>query len=128
MPVALSEGGCQTSSYEIDDAMNAGVSTEDQLMGVGETDADDPAGLSSGVRELVTDIVNVAKVSPGCLLDVNDLARPLALQITRTSHVRRETLMYHRLVVPVSSVVQEQAWRPEERAALVLVGEERHLR
>ena len=76
VPVALSEGGCQTSSFEIDDAMKAGVSTEDALMGVGEADADDPAGLSIGVRELVTDIVNVAKVSPGCLLDVQDLARP----------------------------------------------------
>ena len=76
VPVALSEGGCQTSSYEIDDAMNAGSSAEEQFMGVGEPDADDPAGLSAGVRELVTDIVNVAKVSPGCLLDVDDLARP----------------------------------------------------
>ena len=76
VPVALSEGGCQTSSFEINDAMNASISTEDTLMGVSEADADDPAGLSTGVRELVTDIVNVAKVSPGCLLDVDDLARP----------------------------------------------------
>jgi WD40 repeat protein len=76
VPVALVDGGCQTSSYEIDDTMNSGVNTEEQLVGMGDADTDDPAGLSAGVREMITDIVNVAKVSPGCLLDPDDLTRP----------------------------------------------------
>lgn len=76
VPVALVEGGCQTSSYEIDDAMNSGTNIEEQLVGMADADVDDPAGLTTGVREFVTDIVNVAKVSPGCLLDPDDLTRP----------------------------------------------------
>ena len=72
VPVTLVEGGCQTSSYEIDDAMNSGTTVEEQLVGMGDADVDDPAGLTTVVREFVTDIVNVAKVSPGCLLDPED--------------------------------------------------------
>ena len=76
VPVTLVEGGCQTSSYEIDDAMNSGTNIEEQLVGMGDADVDDPAGLTTGVREFVTDVVNVAKVSPGCLLDPDDMTRP----------------------------------------------------
>ena len=76
VPVTLVEGGCQTSSYEIDDAMNSGTTVEEQLVGMGDADVDDPAGLTTVVREFVTDIVNVAKVSPGCLLDPEDMTRP----------------------------------------------------
>jgi hypothetical protein len=78
IPAPLQENGCQVTSYEIGDVLETNrKAEEDQLVGVpGEGGEEDPAGLTSTVRDMVTQVVNVAKASPGCLLDPTDLNRP----------------------------------------------------
>ena len=78
VPTPLQDNGCQALSFEINEATAATVLTDVTSLGVGTDDViEDPAGLSLGVREYVTDTVSMALVSPGCLLDPDNLARPL---------------------------------------------------
>ena len=74
VPTPLQDNGCQAVSFEINEATTSHKKT-DYMMGVAETE-EDPAGLSASVRTYMTDLVNVAMVSPNCLLDPSNLARP----------------------------------------------------
>ena len=77
VPTPLQDNGCQALSFEINDATSTISNNEFASLGVGtEESAEDPAGLSPVVRQYVTDAVNMALVSPGCLLDPENLARP----------------------------------------------------
>lgn len=76
-PTSQSEGGCQATSYEIDEACGTATGAGDEVLAVNEVDAEDPAGLTVLVRQFVTDTVNVALITPGCTLDPSDLSRPL---------------------------------------------------
>lgn len=81
-PNALRDMGCQAMAYDITDctgANNRVTDTNDHSIGVGTDTLDliDEAGLTLSVRKFVTDTVNVSLVSPGCLLDVNDVSRPI---------------------------------------------------
>jgi hypothetical protein len=78
-PNALRDMGCQAMAYDITDSTGVNrmvTDTIDQGVGTDTLDLIDEAGLSLSVRKFVTDTVNVSLVSPGCLLDVNDLSRP----------------------------------------------------
>ena len=78
VPTPLQDNGCQALSFEINEATAATIQADVASLGVGTDDViEDPAGLSLGVREYVTDTVSMALVSPGCLLDPDNLARPL---------------------------------------------------
>ena len=68
------EMGSQALAFEINEATGHGQGESD-LLDVGGGDAEDPAGLTALVRQFVTDSVNVALITPGCLLDPNDISR-----------------------------------------------------
>lgn len=74
-PTYQSEFGCQAAAFEINEATGYGQNVGDDLTGL-DADAEDPAGLPVMVRQFVTDAVNVALITPGCLLDPTDLSRP----------------------------------------------------
>jgi len=77
VPTPLQDNGCQALSFEINDATATASKNEFASIGVGaEESTEDSAGLSPVVRQYVTDAVNMALVSPGCLLDPHNLARP----------------------------------------------------
>jgi WD40 repeat protein len=77
IPTPLQDNGCQALSFEINEATSLANKEDVASIGVGTEDiTEDPAGLSVGVRQFVTDAVNMALVSPGCILDVDDLTRP----------------------------------------------------
>ena len=75
VPTLQSESGCQALAYEINEATGAGTSTGDDLLAL-EGEGEDPTGLTPQVRQFVTDTTNVALITPGCLLDPEDLSRP----------------------------------------------------
>ena len=76
-PTLQSEAGCQALAFEINEATGMGLSGGDDLLGaLGEGEGEDPAGLTPQVRQFVTDSVNVALITPGCLLDPTDLTKP----------------------------------------------------
>jgi len=75
VPTLQSESGCQALAYEINEATGMGTSAGDDILAL-EGEGEDPAGLTPLVRQFVTDTTNVAMITPGCLLDPNDLSRP----------------------------------------------------
>lgn len=78
-PNSLRDAGTQATSYDIKDATSGtDASTHDNVDMVGGTDgAEELAGLSTSVRKFVTDTVGVSLVTPGCLLDTNNVVKPL---------------------------------------------------
>eukprot|EP00605_Chrysophyceae_sp_TOSAG23-4_P002671 GSChrysophyteH1.ASY1.ANO1.2947.1 assembled CDS len=77
VPTPLQDNGCQALSFEINEATQTSQVADVSSLGVGtDENAEDPAGLSPYVREYLTDVVNMALVSPGCQLDPDDLIRP----------------------------------------------------
>ena len=79
VPTPLQDNGCQALSFEINDATAVVNKSDFAAVHVGSEEAhEDPAGLTIGVRQFVTDSVNMAMVTPGCLLDTSNLSRPVA--------------------------------------------------
>lgn len=79
VPNASQDTGCQSSSYEIADAL-AGTQTTtdaDTFTATSTQESDDQkyAGLAPHVRKFVRDTLGTSTATPGCLLDVNDLTR-----------------------------------------------------
>jgi hypothetical protein len=81
-PNALRDAGSQVTAYDIKDATSGNdtaVQDVDAVVGT-TTDtsgAEELAGLSQSVRKFVSDTVNISLLTPGCLLDTVNVAKPL---------------------------------------------------
>lgn len=75
-PNALRDVSCQSTAYDINDEMS-GFRREGDEMGTEIDEHKDAAGLTLAVRKLVKDTLSITVLTPGCLLDITDISKPI---------------------------------------------------